>query len=301
MVEPKTASRENRFGLTERKHVKIVQIDRPGAAEAVCLVRSVILSEICDPLPNRLGTHQTWYRLGMKLSVIIPAYNEEKYLPETLGAVRAALGNLDAEVIVVDNKSTDDTRKIADGCGASVVDESERNIGKVRNTGARHASGEIFIFVDADTIVRAGIFEKIIETMSDEKCLGGSAAVEYTPIDSRIVVGWFMLLWPILGKLTKMRGGALQFCRSDIFDKLKGYDTTIYVGEDIDFHWRMDKLAKDQGGFTAFIEEPKVLTSSRRWNRMGLIRMLFFTHPATVLLAWRIRSFWKDWYENAIR
>ena len=61
-----------------------------------------------------------------------------------------------------------------------------------------------------------------------------------------------------------MRGGALQFSRRDIFAELDGYDSTIYVGEDIEFHWRLDKLAKKRGGFTAFIEDPPVRTSSNR-------------------------------------
>ena len=239
--------------------------------------------------------------VSMNLSIIIPAYNEEKYLPGTLDAINAAVKDVDAEVIVVDNQSTDATNETAVVRGAKVVMELEHNIARVRNSGADAASGDVLVFIDADTTVRPGTFEKLVDAMSDEHCFGGSAAVEYEPINNRLVIAWFMLLWPFLGKLTKMRGGALQFCRAGIFRDLDGYDTTIYVGEDIDFHWRLDKLAVDRGGHTAFIEEPKVLTSSRRWNRMGLIRMLFFTHPVTVLLAWRVRSFWKDWYEDAIR
>ncbi len=234
------------------------------------------------------------------LSIIIPAYNEEKYLAATLDAINEALA-IDGEVIVVDNLSTDSTRDIAVSRGAKVVTEHERNIGRVRNTGADVAAGDVLVFIDADTVVRPGVFEKIAGAMSDDRCLGGSGAVEYEPINNRLVVAWFMLLWPLLGNLTRMRGGALQFCRADVFRELGGYDTTIYVGEDIDFHWRLDRLARERESHTAFIEDPKVLTSSRRWNRMGLVRMLFFTHPITVLLAWRVRSFWKDWYDDVIR
>lgn len=236
----------------------------------------------------------------MDLSIIIPAYNEENYLAATLDAITAALVG-DAEIIVVDNKSTDGTRDIALTRGARVVTETEHNIGKVRNTGAEAARGDVLVFIDADTLVRPGVFQRIAEAMSDERCLGGSSEAEYEPIENRTFVRWFMKLWPLLGKLTKIRGGALQFCRSDVFRELGGYDPTIYVGEDIDFHWRLDRLAQQRGGHTAFIDEPKVLTSSRRWNRMGLIRMLFFTHPITIFLAWRVRSFWKDWYDDLIR
>ncbi len=238
----------------------------------------------------------------MKLSVVIPAYNEEKYLPQTLAALRASLATVEvAEIIVVDNESTDDTRKIAEGFGARIITENEHNIGKVRNTGAQHAKGDVIAFLDADTLVALGIFENIIKALTDPKCLGGGVAVEYEGEFRRIWVRWFMKLWPFLGKIMKMRQGALQFCRDDIFHELGGYDATIYVGEDIDFHWRLDKLAKKRGCQTTFVEEPKVRTSSRRWDKMGLMRMLFFTHPITIFLGWRIRSLWKDWYENAIR
>lgn len=236
----------------------------------------------------------------MRLSIIIPAYNEESYLPATLDAINAAK-TADAEVIVVDNLSTDATRQIAEERGASVITETERNIGKVRNAGAAVAKRDVLVFIDADSIVRPGIFEKIIEASADERCFGGAAAVEYEPIENRTVISWFVKLYPILGNWMKMRGGALQFCRSDVFNYLGGFDSTIYVGEDIDFGWRLDHFARDRGGHTTLLEEPKVLTSSRRWNRMGFVRLMFFTHPIVVLTAWRIRSFWKDWYDEAIR
>lgn len=235
----------------------------------------------------------------MNLSIVIPAYNEEAYLPKTLDALKNALPAIhDAETIVVDNESTDATREIAERFGANVVDEHEHNIGRVRNTGRQAATGDVIVFLDADTLVAPGLFEKIIEAMSDEKCVGGSVKVEYeTP--RRMWVRFFMS-WKFWGHFFKMRQGAFQFCRREIFRELGGYDETIYVGEDIEFHWRLDKLARERGGFTAFIESPAVLTSSRRWDKMGF-RMLFIGHPVTIFLGWRVRSLWKDWYENAIR
>jgi glycosyltransferase involved in cell wall biosynthesis len=239
----------------------------------------------------------------MKLSVVIPAYNEEKYLPGTLESVKLALASIpDPEIIVVDNQSIDATREIAEAFGAKILEEVEHNIAKVRNTGGFAASGEVLVFLDADTLVAQDVFEKIIEVMSDAASVGGSVAVEYeAPRNRQLFMRWFMRLWTVLGRLTKMRQGALQFCRSDVFRDLGGYDATIYVGEDIEFHWRMAKLARKRGGFTAFIEESKVETSSRRWEKMGLARMLFFTHPFTIFLMWRVPSMWKDWYENAVR
>ncbi|MCA1623296.1 MAG: glycosyltransferase [Acidobacteria bacterium] len=99
----------------------------------------------------------------MKFSVIIPAYNEENYLPNTLAAIKIALARIDspAEIIVVDNESADKTALIAESYDAKVILEKEHNIAKVRNTGAKSAAGEVLIFVDADTLIPETLFQKI--------------------------------------------------------------------------------------------------------------------------------------------
>ena len=81
----------------------------------------------------------------MDVSVIIPAYNEESYLPQTIGAIKSSileLPQLEWEIIVVDNVSTDLTSQIAEELGARVVLEANRGISKARNRGAKHASGK---------------------------------------------------------------------------------------------------------------------------------------------------------------
>src|SRR5690349_5713391 len=91
-------------------------------------------------------TPQTKFNL-MEVSVIIPAYNEEKYLPETLERVAKALtfASYPSEIIVVDNDSQDQTKQIAETFGAKVILEKEHNIAEVRNTGALNASGDVLI------------------------------------------------------------------------------------------------------------------------------------------------------------
>jgi glycosyltransferase involved in cell wall biosynthesis len=88
----------------------------------------------------------------MKLSVIIPAYNEEKYLTATLEAVRPALtAHTSAELIVVDNASTDGTRTVAEGFDVRVVTEHEHNISQVRNTGAPQTPPAMCSFLSTPT------------------------------------------------------------------------------------------------------------------------------------------------------
>src|SRR5215211_1284265 len=148
----------------------------------------------------------------MKLSIIIPAYNEEKLLPETLACVRASIENCSsvAELIVVDNESADSTATIAHDARATVITESTHNIGRVRNTGAAVAGGEVLIFIDADTRVPETLFQKIDDVMQDPNCFGGAVAVDYDKFER-----WWMRLysrgWEFWGRMFNMKQGAAQF------------------------------------------------------------------------------------------
>ena len=238
----------------------------------------------------------------MKLSVVIPAYNEEKYLPATLNIISARLADLGyaSEIIVVDNESSDKTAAIAVGFGAQIVSESVHIISKVRNTGAGAARGDILIFIDADTHIPPGLFEKVAESMKDEKCFGGAVSVEYGEL-KRGWLKYYLLGWKFWEKFVNAKQGATQYCRSAVFDEIRGFDENIFVGEDIEFYWRLSKYSRMRGGYLNFITQPKVITSARRFNEMGLCGFFLRTNPIFVRLNWRRRSAWKDWYERTIR
>ncbi len=237
----------------------------------------------------------------MKISVVIPAYNEEKFIAAALESIASSTANVGlVEIIVADNVSTDQTREIAGAAGATVVTETIHNISRVRNRGAEIAGGDILLFLDADTCVQPGLFEQIATCFAESKCIGGAVDVNYTPAN-RKWIKYYLLGWQFWGRFLKMRQGAAQFCRRSAFDAVGGYDETIYVGEDIEFHWRLARLARSSGGTVAFIEKPPVLTSPRRFDKMGIVRTLVITHPITIFLGWRIRRFWKDWYEDLVR
>ncbi|MFL6467872.1 MAG: glycosyltransferase, partial [Pyrinomonadaceae bacterium] len=216
----------------------------------------------------------------MRLSVIIPAYNEEKLLPDTLGRIKAALERLksESELIVVDNESTDRTREIAESFGALVLTEPVKNIGAIRNTGAKAAKGEILIFFDADTFVSPNLPAVINEKMQDPKCFGGAVDVDYGEFE-RWWLKFMKRAWKFWGPVFNMKQGAAQFCRKDVFEAIGGYDETIYLGEDIDIYWRLTKYAKQNGGFLSFIEDPKVITSPRRFDKMNFWDTMVLTHP----------------------
>lgn len=245
-----------------------------------------------------LSSHKQ--NMRMKFSIIIPAFNEENFLPIALRAIEAASFDLPCEIIVVDNESTDRTAEVARDIGATIISEREHNIAKVRNTGAKKASGDILIFIDADTIVPPSLFQKIDEAMKDERCFGGAVAVSYEDF-KRKWMQYYLLGWQFWGKFFNMKQGACQFCRRAVFENLYGYDESIFMGEDIEFYWRLSKFAKAGNGILHFVETPRVKTSSRRFDRMSLWKTLLLTHPIFIRLAWRKEYFWKDWYKTPVR
>src|SRR5260370_2109444 len=92
----------------------------------------------------------------MKISVVVPAFNEERLLPSSLSSIRAGMEGFDrlgwrSELIVCDNNSTGRTGQIALAGGAEVVFEPVNHIGPARNTGPARAAGDWSFFVDADS------------------------------------------------------------------------------------------------------------------------------------------------------
>ena len=237
----------------------------------------------------------------LSISIIIPAYNEEKYLPETLNSLNRAKqylcdrGAKTTEIIVIDNSSTDQTTNIAQALGATVISELIRNIAKARNTGARIAKGNIFVFIDADTIVPETLLWRISQAISDGKCIGGAVDTGYRPI--RFLLRIYLRIWRLLGKLAGMAQGATQFCRRDVFLSLGGYDETIYMGEDVDFYWRLRKAAKDQELHICFINDLQVVPSCRRFDQWPFWRTLVWTNPMVILLLRRWKKAWNGWYD----
>lgn len=241
----------------------------------------------------------------MLISIIVPAYNEEKYIGITLGSIRRAQHRLlnetgeAAEIIVVDNDSTDSTASIALSFEAEVVKEPAHNVARVRNVGAHRASGNILVFVDADVSVPEKLLCRIHEAMWDEQCLGGAVDTNYQP--SKYSVKAYLQMWRLVGRVAGMAQGAAQFCRKDVYVALNGYDEALYMGEDVDFYWRLKRLAKRRHGYVQFIDDLQVTPSCRRFDGWLLWRTLVWTNPLFILFFRRRKSVWKDWYGEAPR
>jgi glycosyltransferase involved in cell wall biosynthesis len=242
-------------------------------------------------------------RQFMHLAVIIPTYNEERYLPDTVARIREAgerfqslSGDNTLEIIVVDNASDDRTAEVAAQLGCLVARETEHNIGNVRNAGAREANGDVLVFVDADTLVPPETLTLIAARMQDPGCIGGAVDVRHEP--AKRLIRYYLFVWRMIGLATRMAQGATQFCRREDFVALGGYDERQFMGEDVDFYWRMRRRAKQTSRRVAFIDEVQVRPSPRRFDQWPIWKSLLLTNPLFILLFRRTQGVWTGWYKE---
>ncbi len=238
----------------------------------------------------------------MSLSVIVPACNEEHYLARTLAGIDAARSftpELEIELIVVDNASTDRTASIAAAAGATVVNEPLRNVGRARNRGAAAASGDWLVFIDADTLIPRELFRRIADVLTDPNCIGGAADAVHT--SNRLIVRVYLQFWRVIGTLAGLAQGATQFCTRNAFDQSSGYDQSLWMGEDVDFHERLKKLAKRTRRRVQVLRDVRVHPSSRRFDRWPVWEILVRTNPLFIILFQRRRSAWRGWYDELVR
>ena len=120
----------------------------------------------------------------MKVSVIVPAYDEEAGLGASLRSIRTAMAAFDrlgwsSELIVCDNNSSDRTAEIARAAGASVVFEPLNQISRARNAGAEHATGDWLVFIDADSHPTEHLFADVANAVLGGRCIAGGSTIEF--------------------------------------------------------------------------------------------------------------------------
>jgi len=211
------------------------------------------------------------------VSLVIPAYNEEKYLPLCLESIKKQDYAGEYEVIVVDNASKDNTARIALNWGAKVVYESKRSPACARQKGAEVATGEIIAFIDADTQAPAywlstfvSRFVREPETVSISGPYAYCDAGKFTKIASYIG-NFFSIITDQLFRKVLDKGGAIWGCnfavRRSALLEVGGFDTSIkFYGEEYEFSLRLKRAGK--GGI---IPRLFVLTSARRLKRIGVV------------------------------
>jgi glycosyltransferase involved in cell wall biosynthesis len=167
------------------------------------------------------------------ISFIIPAYNEERLLGPTLSALHAAARQLAQpyEVIVVDDGSTDGTAAIARTYGATVVSVHHRQIARTRNAGARAASGDTLIFVDADTLIDQATVTASLEALR-RGAVGGGATLR---LDGHLPWHGWLALWLVRAgmRVGRFAAGCYLFCTRAAFEAAGGFDEALFATEEI--------------------------------------------------------------------
>ena len=206
--------------------------------------------------------------MSISFSTIIPARNEEKYLPGCLEALRASaeVADCDLEVIVVVNRSTDKTEQIARDAGCIVVHAEEKNLSIIRNAGVSKASNQYVITIDADSKVYPGMFTDLLRELSDEGVVGGGVMMYPDRYSAGIVLTGIMLL-PIV--FWHGISGGLFFFRKEDFEAISGFDESLVSVEDIDFAKRLRDHGKLSGRKFKTLWHSYIITSTRKFDRFG--------------------------------
>ena len=198
---------------------------------------------VCNPSPNH-------YLAGVKISVIVPAYNEEKLLGASLaeiqGASRAfAATGWEVELVVCDNNSTDRTAEIARAAGATVVFEPVNQIARARNSGAAAATGDWLVFVDADTHPSAALFAEVAGQITAGRCLAGGATIRLD--EKYLVAGIVTELWNLVSRSRKLLAGSFIFVEAKAFRHVGGFSHELFAGEELELSQRLKQYARETG------------------------------------------------------
>jgi glycosyltransferase involved in cell wall biosynthesis len=203
------------------------------------------------------------------ISVIIPTYQEEKYIEPTLIALsNQTLKREKYEIIISDANSKDNTLKIAKKYADKIIISKKRGIGYGRNIGAKIAEGKYLVFVDADTIVLPQMLEIVLKEFKKYDCILPRAfPSNATPLFSfyyfiyNFSISFFNLLkFP-------QTAGYLIAIKKKIFEKIGGFDENLKTAEDLDLIKKVSKIGKIK-----LIDLP-VITSTRRFEKEGKIKL----------------------------
>lgn len=204
----------------------------------------------------------------MHISIVIPAFNEEKLLPRTLASVRQAatafaVRGWTHEVVVCDNNSTDRTAEVARDGGARVVFEPINQIGRARDAGARAATGAWFVFIDADSWPSAELFADIADRIASGQYVGGGSTVALEP-GTPFFARFFCGCWNLWSRLARWAAGSCVWVEADAFRAAGGFGTEFYAGEEVFLSRRLQRIARERRLRFRVLAAHPLATSSRK-------------------------------------
>jgi len=205
----------------------------------------------------------------MKISIIVPAFNEEKLLGASLAEIQSASVAFQqrgwtVELIVCDNNSKDRTGEIARAAGATVVFEPINQIARARNAGASAATGDWLVFVDADTHPDAGLFAEVAGQIAGGRCLAGGSTVRLD--DAPFVASLITHAWNGLSRIKKWAAGSFIFVRTAVFREIGGFNLEFFAAEELELSERLKKAAQTRGEQMVILHRHPIKTSARKMS-----------------------------------
>ena len=203
----------------------------------------------------------------MKISVIIPAHNEEEQLPGGIDAVKksAEICHCEVEIVVILNRCTDRTEEIAREAGAVIVREEAKNLARIRNAGFKASTGDIIVTVDADSRLHPHFLRIVVEKL-EQKIIGGGAFVLPDRWSLGIICSGIMAA----RYLAKYRLSFAAFWTTrETFEAIGGFNPEFFTIEDVDFAVRLRAYGKTLGKKWGTVWSAPLVTSCRKFDQYG--------------------------------
>jgi cellulose synthase/poly-beta-1,6-N-acetylglucosamine synthase-like glycosyltransferase len=207
------------------------------------------------------------YACAVKISIIVPAFNEEALLGASLVQIKSAAAAFskigwETELIVCDNNSTDRTADIARAAGATVVFEPVNQIARARNVGAAAATGDWLVFVDADSHPSAELFADVTEQIRSGRCLAGGVTIRLD--EKHFAGGLITAAWNCASRTFKLPAGSFIFCDAAVFREVGGFSNEMFAGEELELTQRLKQFARGQARGIVILHRHPILTSTRK-------------------------------------
>lgn len=237
----------------------------------------------------------------IKLSIIIPTLNEEKLISKILSVFNSDFkSKFNAEIIISDGGSTDDTMGLLTKEVDKVVihnDDFKQNISRGRNQGALNSTGDVLVFLNADTYIEETtfFFDTVLNILQDDKSVAIAFPIkvfkDQEKFFDKIFHNFYNLYVSMLNKSgVGMGRGECHIIKRNYFENLGGYDENLYAGEDYDLYKRLRRK-----GNIVFAKNLVVYESPRRYRKLGYPKVIYNWLINSVFVTLFKKSVSKEW------
>lgn len=203
------------------------------------------------------------------ISVLVPAHNEQHWLPACLDSIEVAAARVDepVETVVCLNRCTDATESIARERGAMIVREDAKNLSKIRNAAAGAARGDTLVTIDADSRISPGMLAEVRRRLATGRVIGGGVARVYPDRWSLGIICSGLLVAPFV--FCHRVSCGMFWTRASDFWAIGGFNEELVSVEDVDFAVRLKRQGKAGGKRFGHIWREHLTTSCRKFDWFG--------------------------------